>query len=102
MSTVRHGFRDPTGGVAREASSAVTLANIDQVEPAMRHPRERGAIGFRGADVESSVDLPSIGRDHGQRREIGERDRKSTRLNSSHLGISYAVFCLKKKTRYKA
>src|SRR5205814_10438973 len=27
------------------------------------------------------------------------RDRKSTRLNSSHLGISYAVFCLKKKKR---
>src|SRR5258705_4820591 len=29
------------------------------------------------------------------RRAVG--DRKSTRLNSSHLGISYAVFCLKKK-----
>src|SRR5262245_12372074 len=29
---------------------------------------------------------------------VGEIDRKSTRLNSSHLGISYAVFCLKKKT----
>src|SRR5438045_7302487 len=28
---------------------------------------------------------------------IGPQDRKSTRLNSSHLGISYAVFCLKKK-----
>src|SRR5262245_65122505 len=27
------------------------------------------------------------------------RDRKSTRLNSSHLGISYAVFCLKKKNK---
>src|ERR1035441_11041868 len=27
-------------------------------------------------------------------------DRKSTRLNSSHLGISYAVFCLKKKNNY--
>src|SRR5205814_10455121 len=27
----------------------------------------------------------------------GKQDRKSTRLNSSHLGISYAVFCLKKK-----
>src|SRR5437868_14800197 len=27
------------------------------------------------------------------------RDRKSTRLNSSHVSISYAVFCLKKKTR---
>src|SRR5258705_4296091 len=30
-------------------------------------------------------------------RSTSERDRKSTRLNSSHLGISYAVFCLKKK-----
>src|SRR5258706_10656442 len=29
--------------------------------------------------------------------EDGIRDRKSTRLNSSHLPISYAVFCLKKK-----
>src|SRR5689334_24353832 len=36
--------------------------------------------------------------------EIGEVDhavdRKSTRLNSSHSSISYAVFCLKKKTNY--
>src|ERR1035441_10710210 len=31
----------------------------------------------------------------------GEIDRKSTRLNSSHLGISYAVFCLKKKKTKK-
>src|SRR5947199_1637000 len=30
------------------------------------------------------------------------QDRKSTRLNSSHLGISYAVFCLKKKKRSTA
>src|SRR5256885_9296432 len=29
---------------------------------------------------------------------VAELDRKSTRLNSSHLVISYAVFCLKKKT----
>src|SRR5262245_62612884 len=29
---------------------------------------------------------------------VAPEDRKSTRLNSSHLGISYAVFCLKKKT----
>src|SRR3712207_7763179 len=28
------------------------------------------------------------------------RDRKSTRLNSSHANISYAVFCLKKKKKY--
>src|SRR6266511_4487835 len=31
------------------------------------------------------------------RREVGKRDRKSTSLNSSHVKISYAVFCLKKK-----
>src|SRR5437899_8113300 len=31
----------------------------------------------------------------------GSQDRKSTRLNSSHLGISYAVFCLKKKKTVK-
>src|SRR5438045_7240739 len=30
---------------------------------------------------------------------IPQQDRKSTRLNSSHLGISYAVFCLKKKKK---
>src|SRR5688572_32270795 len=32
------------------------------------------------------------------RRDMGVQDRKSTRLNSSHSQISYAVFCLKKKT----
>src|SRR5690242_19187895 len=31
----------------------------------------------------------------------GQRDRKSTRLNSSHMSISYAVFCLKKKKKKK-
>src|SRR5690242_21107780 len=30
-----------------------------------------------------------------------QRDRKSTRLNSSHMSISYAVFCLKKKKKKK-
>src|SRR3989442_1532313 len=34
---------------------------------------------------------------HGLREELG--DRKSTRLNSSHVRISYAVFCLKKKKK---
>src|SRR3712207_8981919 len=46
--------------------------------------RERGAP--RGARP--------VGHREGDRRE----DRKSTRLNSSHANISYAVFCLKKKT----
>src|SRR2546426_5397660 len=35
----------------------------------------------------------------GRRSGSGRRDRKSTRLNSSHLVISYAVFCLKKKKK---
>src|SRR5262245_63973649 len=35
------------------------------------------------------------------RPKTGRGDRKSTRLNSSHLGISYAVFCLKKKIKKK-
>src|SRR6266480_817502 len=48
---------------------------------------------------------------HAQRRDLGHlrhplyfpvarRDRKSTRLNSSHMSISYAVFCLKKKNKH--
>src|SRR5205814_6819451 len=42
---------------------------------------------FGPAEVDESEPLPS------------RLDRKSTRLNSSHLGISYAVFCLKKKKK---
>src|SRR5437899_4999671 len=34
--------------------------------------------------------------------DLAGGDRKSTRLNSSHLGISYAVFCLKKKKRNRS
>src|SRR3712207_8975666 len=43
------------------------------------------------------------GRAVGQRCRVRgghRRDRKSTRLNSSHANISYAVFCLKKKKKY--
>src|SRR3712207_7990039 len=36
----------------------------------------------------------------GQRWDAKVQDRKSTRLNSSHANISYAVFCLKKQTNY--
>src|SRR5690349_23341655 len=35
--------------------------------------------------------------EHAQHAHLGGGDRKSTRLNSSHVEISYAVFCLKKK-----
>src|SRR3989338_9531065 len=50
-----------------------------------------------------SPELPAfLGRDEWRVSERGRgncRDRKSTRLNSSHSSISYAVFCLKKKNR---
>src|SRR2546430_10384957 len=62
-------------------------------------------------------DALPISRDHGQRHHAARRpgppararrargaragDRKSTRLNSSHSQISYAVFCLKKKKKTK-
>src|SRR5947199_8314211 len=44
--------------------------------------------------------VPTSERPRGGRRPVAA-DRKSTRLNSSHLGISYAVFCLKKKKKKK-
>src|SRR5690606_40920418 len=42
---------------------------------------------------ESGSHNPSAGRGAGAVGSLGQRDRKSTRLNSSHVKISYAVFC---------
>src|SRR2546421_10635310 len=47
-------------------------------------------------DLEAHVGLEQVAPDVAQRRG---QDRKSTRLNSSHDQISYAVFCLKKKKK---
>src|SRR5205814_10693743 len=46
--------------------------------------------------VDENVAVPELVGERLRRAAAG-KDRKSTRLNSSHLGISYAVFCLKKK-----
>src|SRR5437763_9419052 len=51
-------------------------------------PEIVGAAGAAPPDVAPAVEV-----------EIGAADRKSTRLNSSHRCISYAVFCLKKKKK---
>src|SRR3712207_8035891 len=57
----------------------------------------------RMPDRDSVQGTVHLERRHEARSEISEvldgRDRKSTRLNSSHANISYAVFCLKKKNR---
>src|SRR5207247_7061316 len=45
----------------------------------------------------TSKSFPDTRRSPGVTRAVSVRDRKSTRLNSSHEWISYAVFCLKKK-----
>src|SRR5438874_13351101 len=61
-----------------------------------RHPRPGAEQRSRGPEygaVASAVDARRP-RTHPGR---SNRDRKSTRLNSSHVEISYAVFCLKKK-----
>src|SRR2546427_6530247 len=51
------------------------------------------ALRRTGGGDESKEPIAARGENQGR----GERDRKSTRLNSSHSQISYAVFCLKKK-----
>src|SRR5438045_4123064 len=75
--------------------------------------RERGyhGVGFGGMSVGGMVNnrrafathLPGV--DHiAHTHDLARNafsDRKSTRLNSSHLGISYSVFCLKKKKNYR-
>src|SRR5207253_8632983 len=66
------------------------------------HPRSRWQAGGNGrADPRHRVAEPRQ-RGGPLRRhphDARRRDRKSTRLNSSHVAISYAVFCLKKKIR---
>src|SRR5258705_1263921 len=85
-TTLFRSEEDRRGGAVRAVAAAV-------------RPREDPA-GLR-AGARRGGGVPGLFRDprDGQRRERGV-DRKSTRLNSSHLGISYAVFCLKKKKHH--
>src|SRR5438874_8025590 len=69
------GTRDQAGRLRPQRGRGVEAAGARRVE------RKRGAVTS-------------------QRLRLALRDRKSTRLNSSHVEISYAVFCLKKKKQY--
>src|SRR3712207_8181215 len=71
-------FRSPPMGT-RGWGRAVTIGSAQQVRP---HPRMMIYAGTKAAQLNWAWNLA---------------DRKSTRLNSSHANISYAVFCLKKK-----
>src|SRR2546426_8672836 len=60
------------------------------------------AVVLAGLSLAAKRELPRPGVRHEILRRIQHAsDRKSTRLNSSHLVISYAVFCLKKKKKKK-
>src|SRR5438132_6884286 len=68
--------------------SAVEAVGVDAVEDFDGVPGPLGDEGRGGSGVEAPGDA-----------SVAEVDRKSTRLNSSHTVISYAVFCLKKKKK---
>src|SRR3712207_8613946 len=65
---------------------------------ALARVQGRTEVGIRGQRPAPGV--PGAGSERGERGDDEDvADRKSTRLNSSHANISYAVFCLKKKKR---
>src|SRR5205809_5331254 len=70
---------------AREKRNPGTFCSLLQKARRQRETAHRWLLLFRAADRRSTA--------------CENRDRKSTRLNSSHGYISYAVFCLKKKKR---
>src|SRR5690554_7655013 len=76
---------------AAEQSQALCDGNIDVFFYTVGHPS--GAI----KEATTSCDSVVVNVDN-----AATQDRKSTRLNSSHVRISYAVFCLKKKTQLTA
>src|SRR5256885_4563311 len=74
---------------------------------AYRQPQVRGLLGDGHLFAEDRMNLQHFADDARQCRAHAQtafeaQDRKSTRLNSSHLVISYAVFCLKKKKQQQS
>src|SRR3712207_7316626 len=80
-------FRSLGLGVRRHAEAGHVDADHPHPVDCLRQQVERHAGGGRDAEVDDDDRVHLLG--------LG--DRKSTRLNSSHANISYAVFCLKKK-----
>src|SRR5690554_7422262 len=75
---------------ARSTMVSAPLPWRDQAAFGPQGDRLPGLVGFLSPPGATGV---PAGEDH------HARDRKSTRLNSSHVRISYAVFCLKKKKK---
>src|SRR5947207_6492941 len=66
----------------------------------LQHPHRVAVCEQRAADDRDVLggERVAVGAGLLDRAQVDHEDRKSTRLNSSHTVISYAVFCLKKKT----
>src|SRR3712207_7567175 len=83
------------------ATTEIYTLSLHDALPIFRRREGHGHRPRRGRDdagVPASVRAGRVGPGHLPRRpDAGEGDRKSTRLNSSHANISYAVICLKKK-----
>src|SRR5207247_6729728 len=77
-------------------------AEFDEPQPSTARPRDarfdQRAGDARAAPVGPYVDAPNHRAVPHFEMVVAVEDRKSTRLNSSHEWISYAVFCLKKKS----
>src|SRR5689334_23980936 len=73
------------------------LVGVDDVRRLPRPEHERGVVGLQPPHLSGRGGGVA---DRGEGVELVQlADRKSTRLNSSHSSISYAVFCLKKKNK---
>src|SRR3712207_7809391 len=62
----------------------------------------RPLMGYTGSSILADALDGALGRTDEEQEVVESTDRKSTRLNSSHANISYAVFCLKKKKTIKS
>src|SRR5690606_39623058 len=85
-------FRSRSGADDRNVRPSALRTPL--LETFSRQPSTRPCVRFSHTAITSS---PRSSRSP-PRSGLRKRDRKSTRLNSSHVKISYAVFCLKKKT----
>src|SRR3712207_8232425 len=84
------------GGVGQRDGTDLLVA-VD--EDAGEEPGHRAAVADQRAPVDPQHLQAQPVRRPARRGGVHARDRKSTRLNSSHANISYAVFCLKKKKK---
>src|SRR3712207_7594742 len=86
------------------ATTEIYTLSLHDALPIVARVRELGwsiALDDVGADPMSLAFMPLLRPDVVKLDlRLVQEDRKSTRLNSSHANISYAVFCLKKKKKY--